>query len=122
MRLYLTVAALTFAGSYAVYSGPQMFGAARAIGGDQSGAGAAGFVKSFNPFALLQTDRLRALAGSNAGLPRMEPFRPNIDTSQMLRAMRGPAIDPNIGRNVYISPPPQVRVPQVYTPAMRFHR
>jgi hypothetical protein len=111
MRIYIVVALLTFAGSFAVYSGSRMFSAAGAITGNRSGASAA----SFNPFALLQPDRLRAVAGSRAGLPRMEAFRPNFDASA-LRGLRGPAIDANIGRNVYISPPPQIRVPQIHTP------
>jgi hypothetical protein len=39
MRLYFTVAVLTFVGSFAVYSGSHMLGAASAIGGRQSGTG-----------------------------------------------------------------------------------
>jgi hypothetical protein len=123
MRLYVTVAVLTFVGSYAAYSGSHMLGAARAIGGSPSSAGATEFVKNLNPFVLLQSDRLRALLNSNAGISRMEPVRSNFDTSGVLRGLRSPRIDPNIGRNVFIAPPPQVRVPHIGTPPpMRFYR
>jgi hypothetical protein len=122
MRLYITVTVLTFMGCWALYSGSHMVGAARAVGGNQFGASATDVVKNFNPFALLQTDRLRSLLSRDPGLPRMEPVRWKFD-SDMLRGMRTPTFDSTIGRNVYITPPPQVGVPQIHTPPpIRFHR
>jgi hypothetical protein len=119
MRLYIAVAVLTFAGSFAVYSGSSMLGAARAVGGSQSSIGGSEFLKSFNPFALLQTDRLRGLISSNAGVPRMEPFRSTFDSSDTSRGLRAPRIDPNIGRNAYIAPrAPAINMP----PPIRFYR
>jgi hypothetical protein len=118
MRLYITVTVLTFLGCWALFSGSQMLGAARAVGGNQFGASATDAVRNFNPFALLQTDRLRSLISRDSGVPRMEGVRWRFDGG-----LRPPTFDSTIGRNVYIAPPPQVRAPH-YTPPppIRFHR
>jgi hypothetical protein len=117
MRLYITVAVLTFACCFAAYSGSHMLGAARAIGGDRAGGGAGAFASHFNPFLLLQTDRLRAmLSSSSSSLPRMEPFRSNFSVSVRLHGWQPPKLDPQFGRTVYISPPRHVAVPQISAP------
>src|SRR5262245_16956727 len=92
MRLYITVAVLTFVGSVAVYSGSHMFAAASAVGGSQAGGGA--FLTNLDPFFLFRGDRLRAMLSSNSSVPRTEPFRSNFNASDMLRTVRPPKIDP----------------------------
>ena len=120
MRLYITVAVLTFVGCLAAYSGTNMFSAANAIGGSQTGSSS--FLTHFNPFFLLQGDRLRAMLSSNSSLPRMEPFRSNFNSSDMWRSVQSSRIDPGFGRNVYVAPPRPVTVPHVYVPPVRFGR
>lgn len=122
MRLYFMVALLTFVGSFAVYSGSHMLGAASAVGDGQMGSIA--FLKNFNPFYLLQGDRLRSAVGAgSSGLPRMEPFQPKFGASTAWTAVRPPRIDPEIGRHVYIAPPRPVTIPQInVSPTIRFGR
>ena len=109
MKLYVTVAFLTFLGSFGLYTATQISGAAHAIGGGQSGPD---LFASFNPFALLQPGRLRELMSSNSGLPRAEPFRSNFDAST-IRIVQ-PKFDLDAGRKAWTGP--QYRPPVVHTP------
>jgi hypothetical protein len=114
MRLYITVAVLTFLGGFAAVSVRQMMSAAHLIGGSRSGSTVSygELFKTYNPLTLVQPDRLRALLSSNAGVPRMEPFRSGFSASDSLRAWRAPAIYSGAYQNrqlvappVYIPPP-----------------
>lgn len=82
MRLYVATAVLTFVASFFAYSLMQMSGASRAIGGTRSGGtvSVAEQIKTYNPFLLLQPERLRALLSSRADIPRMQAFSPKFST------------------------------------------
>jgi hypothetical protein len=112
MRLYATVAVLTFLGSFAVYTATQMSGVASAIGDGRTGSYAELF-RNFNPLALLQRERMQAMVSSGEGIPRMEPFRSNFDASATFRALQPPKITIDTRRTWTPQP---IRVPQVYTP------
>ncbi len=114
MRLYITVAILTFLGSLGVYSATQMTGVANAIGAGGTGSGVsyAALFRNLNPLTLLQRERVLAAVSSSEGIPRMEPFRSNFDASTAWRSIQPPKI--TIDTRAFT--PPQVRVPQVYTP------
>lgn len=107
MRLYITVAALTFFGCFAAYSASHMLGAASAIGGRTSSS-TTSFL--YNPLTLLNPSRLRDMVASNAGTSGMPAFRPRFETSTW-RWSRGWAVN----RQFYAPP---VR----FTPQVRFHR
>ena len=116
MRLYITVAALTFFGSFAAYSASQMSAVVPAIGGRSSGS-SAGFLeqfKTYNPVTLLYGGRLRDMLNSNAGAPRirMEGVRWRFEGMRALRLPRGSTGGVTVHRS-FIAP----RVPQVH-----FHR
>jgi hypothetical protein len=107
MRLYATVAVFTFASGFAAYSASQMFRAVPAIGGSTSGKATSYLdnLKSYNPLTLLNPGRLREIATSNAGVPKMEAVRSRFDGMGTLSFPRGPrqfSTPP-------ISPPPQIR-------------
>jgi hypothetical protein len=98
---------LTFLGSFGLYTATQMSGAASAIGAGQSGTG---FLASFNPFALLQTDRLRAMLSSNTDIVRSDPFRPQFDTGRFTQ----PKFSFDTGRRTWSGPYQPVRPPVVH--------
>ena len=124
MRLYITVAILTFLGSFGVYSATQMTGVANAIGAGGTGNGTsyAALFRNFNPLTLLQRERLQAIASSGEGIPRVEPFSSRFDASNTIRALR-PQFDPELGRKAWTGPPSYVfRPPVVNTPVYRPYR
>jgi hypothetical protein len=127
MKLYIAVAALTFAGSFAGYSALQMSGAAGAIGGrSDSTTNYVRLFKDYNPLTLLQPDRVRALATSSAGIPGLESYRSKFSFSgfDAARALRPPAIDTGPGRRAWgASLSQQFKPPLAYTtPPIRTYR
>jgi hypothetical protein len=120
MKLYIAVAALAFAGSFAVYSASQMSGATSAIGARPGATiNYVQLFKDYNPVTLLRSDRMRALVTSNAGAPSMEPFRSKFSFNgfDAARAVRPPAIDTGPGRRAWgASLSQQFRPPVAYTP------
>ena len=106
MRLYAAVAVFTFVGGFAVCSSSQMFRVVPAIGGSTSGRATSYLdnLKSYNPLTLLNPGRLREIATSNAGVPKMEAFRSRFDGVGTLSFPR-----PRQFSTPPISPPPQIR-------------
>jgi hypothetical protein len=111
MRLYAAVAAFTFVSGFAVCSSSQMFRVVPAIGGSSSSM-ATGYLdrlRSYNPLTLLNPGRVREIATSNAGVPKMEAVRSKIDVDALSfsRARTGTV---GAGMNRQFSMPmPQVR-------------
>jgi hypothetical protein len=112
MRLYAAVAVFTFVGGFAVCSSSQMFRVVPAIGGSTSGRATSYLdnLKSYNPLTLLNPGRLREIATSNAGVPRMEAVRSrfNVDALSFSRARAG-TVGAGMSRPFSMPPAPQVR-------------